>query len=370
MKQKVIFIINAIQNQRCIKRVREFIEEGFEVNVYAFSRSEDIYNDNIDLPFEIIGTFSNSLTYRERLPIIYKAISRLKKKYHEEDVLFYLFGLDIALIYSMGSCRSKYIYEESDLVHTYYKNTIIKKAFEIVDKWIIRKSFMTVFTSEGFSIYHFGNTRPHNCWIITNRLNSSIKSVKAVEKVQRDNLSIGFVGMLRFESVISFIDVYCARYPQNEFHLYGNANTGTDENKKRFEELKKYPNCHFHGVFRNPTDLPSIYSNIDLVLSTYDVTCDNVRYAEPNKLYESIYFETPIIVSSNTFLAQRVKELGIGFDIDAKNTQCIIDFLENLTTDSIREKQRNAQAIGKQYAINKNDEFFKVLKQKIAKTHQ
>ena len=35
----------------------------------------------------------------------------------------------------------------------------------------------------------------------------------------------------------------------------------------------------------------------DMVVATYDVTIENVRYAEPNKIYEAIFFETPIILS-------------------------------------------------------------------------
>ena len=66
----------------------------------------------------------------------------------------------------------------------------------------------------------------------------------------------------------------------------------------------------------------------------YDTNSGNVRIAEPNKLYESIFFETPIIVSSNTFLAKRVKQYNAGDDIDASNDSAIIDYVNNL--DAVR----------------------------------
>ena len=34
--KKIVFIINAVSNQRCIKRVNEFVERGYNVVAYGF----------------------------------------------------------------------------------------------------------------------------------------------------------------------------------------------------------------------------------------------------------------------------------------------------------------------------------------------
>ena len=52
----------------------------------------------------------------------------------------------------------------------------------------------------------------------------------------------------------------------------------------------KFPNVKLHGKFKNPSDLSVIYNKIDLNVICYDTTSINVRIAEPNKLYESIFF--------------------------------------------------------------------------------
>ena len=96
-------------------------------------------------------------------------------------------------------------------------------------------------------------------------------------------------------------------------------------------------------------------------MATYDARYENVRYAEPNKIYESIYFETPIVVSSGTFLAEKVKKLGIGYDIDAMNDDEIIKFVSNLSEESLLEKKQNAQKIDKRETLNINEDFFKKL---------
>ena len=101
----------------------------------------------------------------------------------------------------------------------------------------------------------------------------------------------------------------------------------------------------FHGPFRNPVDLPSIYENIDISIACYDTTSENVKIAEPNKLYESIYFETPLVVSSETFLARQVEKYDIGFCIDASNDDSISNFITQINISQLQHASKNMHAI-------------------------
>lgn len=124
----------------------------------------------------------------------------------------------------------------------------------------------------------------------------------------------------------------------------------------------KYNNVFYHGRFKNPNDLPKIYENIDILLCTYDYRIDNVRYAEPNKLYEAIYFRKPIIVSSNTFLSNKVSELNIGYHIDSLDKNSIVSFFNNLTSGSLRTKVNACSAIPREECIMNDTEFFEHIK--------
>lgn len=356
-KKKIIFIINSAQNQRCIKRVNEFVNQGYEVKAYAFTRGEMMRNDpNFEL--EILGHFTIESTYISRVKLMFTSIRRVIKKHKSENPIFYLFSLDIALLFRL-QCGRRYIYEESDLVHTYMRSRLMISIFEKLDKMLIKKSMLSVFTSEGFINYHFGSRFPQQCFVVPNRLSLDVVDVEASLKKDFDinHLSIGFVGGARFDSVYNFIEVFCKSFPQGTFHVFGNP-----VKPQQFEPLKKYSNCIFHGAFKNPKDLPSIYSQIDLVLSTYDVIYENVRYAEPNKIYEAIYFDTPIIVSEGTFLAQKVNKLGIGYAINALDDEGICRFIRNLSVDSYKEKIGNIKRIDKKEALNINISFFEKLK--------
>lgn len=354
--KKVVFILSHIRNQNAIKRIEEFHHHSIPVEAYGFKR-HDITNISSDEVFvKSIGSYDNATSYKNRVPIIYQGIKSVVKKYKRcDNVLFYLFGLDVAGLFRLQTSKP-YIYEEEDLMYTYIGNSLIRNFFTRLDRYIVNKSYRTVFTSDGFAIFHFGNNWPQKVCIIPNKLKQTVLEYPPIFKQTNiEHLRIAFVGSFRFQSVFNFAKVFLENFPNHSFHFFGSATE--KENEELFDRLKVYDNCVFHGRFKNPTDLPIVYSQFDLLLSTYDVQYENVRYAEPNKLYEAIYYNTPIIVSSNCFLGDKVKKMGVGFTVDALNDVEVVDFVKGLTIDDINEKIKTISEIDKHYAIDDNTEF-------------
>ena len=278
--------------------------------------------------------------------------------------MYYLVGLDVAMFFRLQT-KKDYFFEEADMVHANIRIKAIKSIYECIDKSIIKHSLLSAFRSEGFVKYHFGEHVPNNVCVIANRLNVGIKDFEVLPKkgIDINHLKIGYVGFIRYKSILNFAKVFCKRFSQHEFHFYGTF--PSEEIKNRFSELESYNNCFFHGSFKSPDELNKIYSQIDMVLSTYDISAENVRYAEPNKIYEAIYFETPIIVSSKTFLADKVNNLGIGFDINSMDDEAIEQFVNSLNINLLNNKIDNTKKIEKDSVLNINDEFFKRLEEKI-----
>lgn len=357
---KIVFIVNSLQNQRCIKRISEFIAEGGDVEVYAFSRQKDNYS-NLNFPIYVLGTIDPKQSYIRRFPFlcgtIRKVVNDIGRK--REDI-FYLFGLDIVMAFRFVDSKHRYVYEESDLVHTYVSNRLLKSFLEIIDKRLIKESLYTVLTSEGFAQYHFGDSYPTNVVIIPNKLNPSIMKLdwNKPKIREKDKLRIGFVGKPRFKSVVSFGKIMCSLSERFELHIYGGPIL---EEMDGFESLMQYKNYFYHGPFKNPEELPSIYSSIDIVLSTYDAKYENVKYAEPNKIYESIFFTTPIVVTSGTFLSKKVEKLGIGYSVDPFNEEDVKSLLLQLDMESMEKKEMNCRRIDKKDVIDSNHEFISAL---------
>lgn len=365
-RPKIIFIINSIQQQRCIKRVNEFIDNGYEVEVFGFSRSKIVPTIPDRFRITVLDEFGENVSYAQRMIRMLRSLRPVLRQYKHQNVIFYYFLLDVAL-----ACRfltsKPYIYEESDLMQTEIHRPWLCRVLNVIDRWMIRHSLITVQTSEGFGQYHFGNNLPSNVMTIPNRLNPNILNVPILppHKLDCQHLRFAFVGGARYKSTLLFAQMVAKQYPQHSFHFYGTI--------QKYESdimnlCSNYSNIVYHGSFSNPVDLPSIYSQIDVLVTTYDITADNVRYAEPNKLYEACFFETPIVVTKGTFLSQRVKELGIGYDIDGLNEKEICQFIEHLSLDSLKDKQTACHRIPKEQLINNNPHFFEKLQQLLIQT--
>lgn len=354
--KKIVFIIPFISDSHYKNRILEFIENGYDVEVFGFDRNDRKLSNQLPYNYVILGKL-RSRGYLERVKIYLKSFIGFSKKYHGENVCYFFGGLDIALFFLLLNPYVLYIYEECDLMHTYTK---IKRILEILDKIVIKKSLVTISSSEGFNQYHFGKDVPSNICLITNRLNKDVLRypVPKYRLPNSNNLQIGFVGIPRPQTYF-LIDTICKNFPQHSFHLYGGPLP------EEFEKLKMYSNFHDHGVFKNPSDLPNIYSSIDILLCTYDNRYDNPKYAEPNKLYEAIYFETPIVVSSNTFLSDKVHMLNIGYALNPFDESEIIHFFKSIDVNDLREKHFSCAQVDKKKLININTYFFNIIASKL-----
>lgn len=356
---KIVFIQTSISDSHTRHRVEDFLAEGFQVDVCGFMRA-GVKMPKLPYTVRQIGVLRNN-RYAERLWIYLCAFMTITRAYKGQHVVYYLCGLDTAMFFRLLHPFEEYIYEECDLMH-YDMNrmpTWVRRMLELIDKYIIRHSKATITTSEGFLQFHYGNEpHPEQIILVENKLSPTILDVKPQPHKSLDlqHLTIGFAGGLRYDSIHHFIQSFCTRYPQHKFEIFGAPVP------PEFATLGNLPNCEMHGRFTNPDDLSKIYASIDLMLCTYDQRYKNVCYAEPNKLYESIYFNTPLIVSQGTYLAEKVSQLGIGFVVDAFSDQSIDNLIDNITCDSIRRCQQNAKEIASDTLISNYHEYLTKLK--------
>lgn len=356
---KVVFIVSSIVNPNTIKRINALTDEGFEVIAYGYGRNMKLHNTPKKVKIINIGEINNSSRYLTRLKEIRKSIKQVVR-YEEKEgpCIFYLVGLEVAMTFR-SLTDHKYFYEEADIVHANMKSQIMRFIFEKIDLYIVRHSVLSVFRSAGFLKYHFGENIPKNVMAMPNKLSNEIVDIPIIQSkpYTQEKISIGFVGGIRYNSIFNFAKVFTENFPEHEFHFFGAF--ASQKAEEQFSKLKR-GNCFFHGPFTSPVDLPQIYSKIDLVLATYDIEQDNVKYAEPNKLYEAIYFDTPIIVTSGTYVSQRVRDLNIGYCIDPMNRESIKSFIKSLSKDSVYEKIKSIRTIDKKTVINNNSDYIKI----------
>jgi len=365
--RKVVFVVRTMV-PRVDKRIKEFIANGFDVDVYGFE-FDNVKIDNTrnaDYYYNVLATIPNyphQLSYRERLMLFYRKLKEVINRYDKKETLFYFFTINTSFI-TLLIPKILFINEESDMLFERSKNPLIRKLVIWVNKRIIKRSFITVFTSQGFADFYYGEKVPSNIVIIPNKVNAACLSLPSVEKkpFNPNHIRFAFTGNARYKSIFNMCRVIAEKYPQHEFHFYGTLNYFTEEQKKA---VSNYSNVVVHGPFCNPDDLPEIYSNIDFVISTYDSAGINVRYAESNKIYEAMFFETPIIVSTNTILEKKVKQYNIGFAVNAMDDQAVSQMIDSINDELYSVFRRNLKGIDKIESVNVNTAFFKELKEKL-----
>ena len=358
MNNTIVFILTSVNDTHMMKRAFEFVENGYKVKLYGFSRSVNI-NSDYNLPVEILGMMPEK-HYFYRLFFMYKALSKIRNDISSDSIMYY-FGQDIAMV-ANRVFHYPYYYEECDLSFSYVGNGFIRSALHWLDRRVIRNSLRTILTSEGFCQYHFGNNRPTNITVIPNRLDPKCQEFSYVPSDSPDmsNLRIGYVGKIRFRSTFEFFK-YASKKDNVSLSFYGVEAWFSKDDEQGFDALCADGKIKCFGRFKSPEDLASIYSKIDLTIATYDVDKINPKWAEPNKLYEAIYYETPIIVSSNCYLSDVVEKLGVGFSVKTSDEQSMKSFFESLTLDSIEEKKKACRSLGKDFCLNVNSSLFDIV---------
>lgn len=357
---KVVFFGDCIDNGYD-KRIKEFIAEGYNVELYTFTYRDDDVGKLKDYSVHHLKHYQTPPPYHTRLKDYTFSIRRIIQGYDKKTTLFYFFTLNTAFA-SLLSRGIRFIFEEQDMLFDRMGNRITKSIVKSINKHIINKSTLTVFTSEGFAVYYFGDKVPPKIIVIPNKVSKECLSLNPIKNKTLDfnHLRFGFVGGVRYDSLYSFALILASKFPSYEFHFYG---TVIGFSQQQVETLAAFKNVTFHGKFVAPTDFPNIYGNLDFVVATYDTAELNPKYAEPNKLYESIFFEVPIIVSNNSFLADKVTRLGTGFDVDPYDVDDIVEKVSNINKKTYSNYLNAIHAIPKEEVVNSNESFFKRIKE-------
>jgi glycosyltransferase involved in cell wall biosynthesis len=334
-KKQIIFLLETISQPRCIKRIKSFISAGYEVEIYGFDRGKYNQNAKIDgQPIHIIGNLKDGIGYFNRALKTQRILIKIIKQHKSRQIIFYSFGFIPTLLLKLNGFHN-YVYEISDLIYGYKKFHWILWFFKFIDRYLIKKSLLTVFTSQGFVNYLTKGINQSNMIVQPNRIVSTIINRNdVINKTNPDNkkLVFSFVGAFRsYNTIFRFARIIGENYPNFEFHFYGESFLTIDA--KNISD--KYDNVQLFGPFNNPEDLPLIYNNIDIVVACYDTNDLNEKILEPNKLYEALFFKKPIIASKNTFFAERVAHFGCGFAIDASSDENICNFLDSINQQDL-----------------------------------
>lgn len=300
--RKIIFISSALQQPRHQKRI-DILSKNFDLEVYYFFRDKYTQNyKNYSDGAKLISNIEDG-KYINRLSGLFKLFSMLKKSNIES---VYCTSPDQALV-SLLAGKITY-FEVGDLYQIDGRN----KVYQYLDEFIIPRISGLILTSpyfyDGYYI-KYENFIKNKVIIVENKLPINFSS--NIDKyrlnydsiIDKENVKLGLIGSLAFTESLNLINNHIENSTNQELHIFGVGKVGLFDGT---------PHTFYHGPFKSPEDLSSIYKKIDINIILYDYDNNNVKLALPNKLYESIAFLKPIVCADNVALSSYVLKNNIG----------------------------------------------------------
>ncbi|MCT7653105.1 glycosyltransferase [Aliarcobacter butzleri] len=338
-KKQILFLLSHQPNPRFVKQIK-YLSTSNYVNVVYFYRDymkdlSDEYNSSCKLN-ENIASISNG-NYLQRIGKYLQSVQKLYKilKVNKYDTLI-VNNIDTLALFKICTLfrktNTKIVIEISDLRSHTYTNSLKSKVIRAIEQFIFRFVDKLIVTSPKFYEMYYNKLFNSNYFVLENKPLSNMIPPK-LEKIKNDKTVIGIVGLLLQGKPYERLFETVKNDDRFEVHIYGK---GTYQ-KLVEEYANKYENIKYFGEYNFFQDSAKIYSSLDILYMPYDTTNGslNNKIALPNKLYEAMYFQVPIITSSSTYLGELVEDYGIGKTIKCCDKKELIKSIENINDTKI-----------------------------------
>lgn len=338
------FVSTYVPNPRLNKRIDVFAARGRVDVVCCRRKSDRMWQSRIGgIKYNVIENVLPSSKDIVRRAIVSKRFRQSVRRYLQDiapDVV-YCTGLD-ALWAACEYCEKdtktniQIIYEVSDLREDFtgdYSNPLRK----IVSGYIIRREqtlfenvdFLVVTSPQFFQKYYYKLIRKDRAIFIPNLPKE--RNFKGYRRKMEGEFTVGFIGGIRYLDQLEMM-VDAVRLAGCKGLFAGGSFVPRDGDK-----LKNYCGddrfISFLGRYDYDKQIADLYGQIDCVYAVYNADNENVRMALPNKLYEAIVCELPIIVARGTYLSYIVDKLGVGVSVSHKDVYELTEAITRLRDD-------------------------------------
>lgn len=351
LKWKIIFIAPATSQPRYHKRVTQLLK-FCDVEVFAFTRG--LYEENTfppNIALNLLGHISFHKYFRRTLRLILAIFKIRKHVKDKKSHLFYVLSFDCMIIARLCGLKCGF-YEIGDLRQT----ERFGKALSFLEKLLFRNVLALVLTSSFFYEDFYkkkGFIPKENIFIIDNKVNSALARKRPGEKkISHGKIVIGLIGLLRYKLPIELLLEFVRKRP--EFYVIECFGDGPF---RGLVESYSCENIRYHGSFKNPEDVPNIYSQIDLNYVVYDNSNINVQLAIPNKFFESAYFGVPILCCQGTSVGKMAVEWQIGKMLRIGSSENFEEDLKSIDIGWIKKCSKNCLKIASSKLLDTGEQI-------------
>ena len=363
--KKITILISHIPNPRILKRIKA-LEKDFKINLIYWDRGHQ-GKESFDInPMHKIDRISidapRGQPVKRIAPLVKYTFRALKLLINTKPDIVHAANFDmlfIANVYRVISRRNiKIFYEVADLPkYTFYNNvnsikSLIARLLQIIEKRMTNNISKLILTSPYFWEKYFSKFVDSDKYLFIP--NAPYKELfNNYNKVTNENFTIGFIGSVRYvEQLKMLIDVVDEIKDDIQVLIAGGG-PGYEEILK-FSEGKEF--VLIYGPYNYEKEIVDLYGKLDCTYSVYDTRIDNVRIALPNRLYESIVCEIPIIGAKNTVLGQFIEDNKIGVTVNSSDKEELKTKLIDLinTKEILNSYKESCKKIKEDYYYENN----------------
>lgn len=345
--EKIICIVSHCPDPLINKRL-EMLRVKYDVCVLYIERGNNEFKRIDDVEYiKLDANYINGKIYRRVFDLL-KLKRYVKKLITEKNAkVLYAFRLDmLLLINKFKDC--KIIYEVADLHNAIINKSkniiriIIRKLLYSVEKRATKNIHILSITSEKYYDVYFSKFIPKEKVIYMPNIPNT-EYFGEYKKKAAGEFTIGYIGFVRYKEQMKML-IEASKHTNVKVFF-----AGASDDDEIMEMSKEALNVKYYGRYNYNDEIADLYSKCDCIYSVYDTSYNNVKYALPNKLYESIYCELPILVSDGTYLGELVKEWNVGITVDPNSVQDLVkkiellrdnkDFYNELVNGCIKNKE-------------------------------
>lgn len=339
--KKILFLLSHQPNPRFVKQIK-FLSASSDVSVVYYYRDymKDLSSEysNCCKLNENIGSISNG-NYFQRIGKYFKSVQKLYKllETNQYDSLI-VNNIDTLALFKLCTMFTKtttqIIIEISDLRSHTYTKSFKAKTIRALENFMFRYVDKLIVTSPKFYDMYYSKIFDGKYFILENKPLSNMIPPK-LKKMKNEKIIIGIVGLLLQGKPYETLFQTIKDDDRFEVHIYGK---GTYQGLVE-EYASEYENIKYFGEYNFFKDSAKIYASLDILYMPYDTTNGslNNKIALPNKLYEAMYFQVPIITSRGTYLGELVKEYKIGETIKCCDKEELLNIINKIEIEKIQE---------------------------------
>ena len=349
---RILTVLPVLGQPRDSKRIDMLVSLGFDVSVAAFNRA--YHSGRVpSRPTQIIGTISHG-KYLQRIGRLITALPKLRRAMQDRDIV-YASSPDMALLAMIAGMfmGKKFILEVGDVREIQTAEGLKGRLVRIVDRVLTNRCSLLVVTAVGFLDNYYRNWLRSNvpAIVVENKLEASL-TVARPEAVRGNlpqgrpfidrPLRIGYFGLLRCQWTWDVLKAFALKHPKDvQIVMAGYPMEPADI----AEQAKSIPNVIYSGEYKSPNDLPRLYGGVDIVWACYKFIGPrdwNLKWARPNRFYESCYFGRPLISRLGSSDSKEVDRLKIGFNIQTHEISEVVTELESITAEMVEQWRSNS----------------------------